>query len=160
MLKTRRKKRKEGNPEAKKLFMQLDPMLYRFYGDRIRISVKPREFIFIELKYGEYQKKFIDAWREGKLKTGEITVNETKIIVPLKKEVDMQNPNDWIVIDVNESNVTAVSSNPHTLRVDHELRTIHTTYFNIRRSIQKLVKQKTLKEVFWKREAENKRLMP
>jgi putative transposase len=59
--------------------MQLDPMLYRFYGDRIRVSVKPRRFISIELNHGEYLKRFIDAWREGKLKTGEITVNENKI---------------------------------------------------------------------------------
>ena len=112
MLKTYRKKRKEGKPEAKKLFMQLDPMLYKFYGDRIRISVKPRNFIFIDLKYGEYQKRFIDAWKEGKLKTGEITINENKIIIPFKKEVNLQNPNDWIAIDINESNVTGVSSNP------------------------------------------------
>jgi putative transposase len=79
MLKTYRKKHREGKPEARKLFMQLDPMLYRFYGDRIRVSVKPRRFISIELNYGEYQKKFMDAWREGRLKTGEITVNENKI---------------------------------------------------------------------------------
>jgi len=79
--------------------MQLDPMLYKFYGDKIRISVKPRKFIFIDLKYGEYQKKFIDAWRDGKLKTGEITINETKIVIPFKKDVDLQNPKDWIAID-------------------------------------------------------------
>jgi putative transposase len=142
MLKTYRRKHGEGKPEAKKLFMQLDPMLYKFYGDKIRVSVKPRKFIFIDLKYGEYQKKFIDAWKEGKLKTGEITINETKIIIPFKKWVDLQNPNDWIAIDVNESNVTAVSSNPHVLRIDHELRTVHTTYFDIRRRIQKLAKHK------------------
>jgi len=142
ILKAHRKKHGEGKPEAKKLFMQLDPMLYKFYGDRIRISVKPRRFIFIGLKYGEYQKKFIDAWREGKLKTGEITINETKVIIPFKKDVDLQNPNDWIAIDINESNVTAVSSNPHILKIDHKLRTIHTTYFNIRRRIQKLAKHK------------------
>jgi putative transposase len=104
--------------------------------------VRPRKFIFINLKFGEYQKKFIDAWREGKLKTGEITVNENKIIIPFKKEVDLQNPREWIAIDINESNVTAVSSNPHVLRVDHELRTIHTTYFIIRRKIQKLARYK------------------
>jgi putative transposase len=142
MLKTHRKRRREGKPEARKLFMQLDPQLYKFYGDAIRISVKPRRFIFINLRYGEYQKKFIDAWREGKLKTGEITINETKVIVPFKKKVDMQNPRDWIAIDVNESNVTAVSSNPHMLKMPNELRTIHTTYFNIRRKIQKLAKLK------------------
>lgn len=142
MLKTHRKKHREGRPEAKKLFMQLDPMLYRFYGDGIRISLKPRRFIFVKLKYGEYQRKFIDAWREGKLRTGEITVNETKVVVPFKKEVDLQNPGDWIAIDINESNVTGVSTNPHILRIDHGLRTIHTTYFQIRRRIQKLVKER------------------
>jgi putative transposase len=87
-------------------------MLYKFYGGEVRISVKPRRFIFIKLKYGEYQEKFIDAWREGKLETSEITVNESKIVVPFKREADLENPNDWIAIDVNESNVTAVSSNP------------------------------------------------
>jgi putative transposase len=100
MLKKYRKERKEGKPEARKLFMQLDPQLYRFYGDKIRISVKPRKFIFINLRFGEYQRKFIDAWREGKLKTGEITVNENKIIIPFKREVDLGNPSDWIAIDI------------------------------------------------------------
>jgi putative transposase len=142
ILKNYRKKHKEGKPEAKKLFMQLDPQLYKFYGDKIRISIKPRKFIFIDLKYGEYQKKFIDSWKEEKLKTGEITINETKIIIPFKKWIDLQNPKDWIAIDINESNVTAVSSNPHILKIDHKLRTIHTTYFNIRRRIQKLAKHK------------------
>jgi putative transposase len=142
ILKNYRKKHKEGKPEAKKLFMQLDPQLYKFYGDKIRISIKPRKFIFIDLKYGEYQKKFIDSWKEEKLKTGEITINETKIIIPFKKWVDLQNPKDWIAIDINESNVTAVSSNPHILKIDHKLRTMHTTYFNIRRRIQKLAKHK------------------
>jgi putative transposase len=142
MLKTYRKKHREGRPEATKLFMQLDPMLYRFYGDRIRVPVKARRFVFLELKYGGYQKRFIDAWREGKLKTGEITVNENKIIVPFKKEVDLENPEDWIAIDINESNITGVSTNPHILRIDHELRTVHTTYFQIRRRIQKLVKER------------------
>ncbi|MEM2240250.1 MAG: transposase [Candidatus Bathyarchaeia archaeon] len=142
MIKGYRRRHREGKPEAKKLFMQLDPQLYKFYGDEIRISVKPRKFLFINLKYGEYQKKFIDAWKEGKLKTGEITINETKIIVPFKKEVDMSNPSDWIAIDINEGNVTAVSSNPHVLRVESNLRTIHTTYFNIIRRIQKLKKYK------------------
>jgi hypothetical protein len=33
ILKTYRKKHREGKPEAKKLFMQLDPMLYKLYGD-------------------------------------------------------------------------------------------------------------------------------
>jgi putative transposase len=141
ILKSCRKKR-ERKPEAKKLFIRLDPQLYKFLGDSIRISVRPRKFAFIKLRFGDYQKKFIEAWREGKLRTGEITVNETKVIVPFKKEVDLTDPKDWIAIDINESNVTAVSSNPHVLRIDHDLRTVHTTYFQIRRRIQRLSKER------------------
>jgi putative transposase len=69
-------------------------------------------------------------------------VNESKIVVPFKREADLENPNDWIAIDVNESNVTAVSSNPHILKINHELRAVHTTYFNIRGRVQKLAKHK------------------
>ena len=81
--------------------------------------------------------------REGSLKSGNI--NETKVIVPFRKEVDLQKPDDCIAIDINESNVTGVSSTPHILRIDHELRTVHTTYFCIRRRIQKLAKFKPKK---------------
>jgi len=152
ILKNHRRKRRDGKPEARKLFMQLDPQLYKFYGDRIRISVKPREFLYIDLKYGEYQRKFIDAWIEGKLKAGEITMNETKIVISFKKDVDLSNPKDWIAIDVNESNVTAVSSNPHILKIETDLRTIHTTYFNIIRNVQRLrkFKPKTAKRLLKK----------
>ncbi|PUA30978.1 MAG: transposase, partial [Candidatus Terraquivivens tikiterensis] len=152
ILKNHRRKRRDGKPEARKLFMQLDPQLYKFYGNKIRISVKPREFLYIDLKYGEYQRKFIDAWIEGKLKAGEITMNETKIVIPFKKDVDLSNPKDWIAIDVNESNVTAVSSNPHILKIETDLRTIHTTYFNIIRNVQRLrkFKPKTAKRLLKK----------
>jgi len=142
MLKNNRRRKREGKPVARKLFMQLDPQLYRFYGDKIRISARPRKFLYITLKYGEYQRKFIDAWKEGKLKTGEVTINETKVIIPFKKDVDLSNPDEWIAIDMNESNVTALSSNPQVLRIESNLRTIHTTYFNIIRRIQRLKKLK------------------
>ncbi|MGP3668251.1 MAG: hypothetical protein ACKD6O_07920 [Candidatus Bathyarchaeota archaeon] len=47
-------------------------------------------------------------------------MNESKIIVSFKKDVDLSNPDDWIAIDVNESNVMVVSSNPHILRVEND----------------------------------------
>jgi len=150
MLKSWRKKVRKGEtksdrpPKAKKLFIRFDPQLVKFEGDRLRISIKPRQFVYVHLKYGEYQRKFIEEWRKGKLKVGEITMNGEKVIIPFRKEVDLTNPKDWIAIDVNESNVTAVSSNPHVLRIEHGLRTIHTTYFEMRRRIQKLSKYKPI----------------
>ncbi|MEM3975127.1 MAG: transposase [Ignisphaera sp.] len=147
MLKSFRRLKRKGlvksdRPVAKKLFMQLDPVLVRFEGDRLRISVKPRKFLYIQLKFGDYQRKFIEEWKRGRLRVGEISINESKVLVPFRKDVDLSNPDEWIAIDINESNVTAVSTNPHVLRFETNLRTTHTTYFNIIRRIQKLKKFK------------------
>ncbi|MEM0010767.1 MAG: transposase [Candidatus Bathyarchaeia archaeon] len=76
------------------------------------------------------------------MKVGEVWINEEKVVIPFRKDADLSNPNDWIAIDINESNVTAVSSNSHVLTVKSNLRTTHTTYFNIIRGIQKLKKYK------------------
>ena len=135
---------KQSHLKLKKLFIRFDPQLVKFEGDRLRISIKPRQFTYVHLKYGEYQRKFIEEWRKGKLKVGEITMNEEKVIVPFRKKIDLTNPKDYIAIDVNESNITGVSSNPHVLRIEHGLRTVHTTYFEVRRRIQKLSKYKPI----------------
>jgi len=131
-------------PRARKLFIRFDPQLVKFEGERLRISVKPRQFIYVQLRYGEYQKKFIEEWRKGNLKIGEISMNGEKVIIPFRKEVDLTNPKDWMAIDINESNVTAVSTNPHVIRIEHRMRTIHTTYYEIRRRIQRLSKYKPI----------------
>ncbi|MHA1626449.1 MAG: hypothetical protein ACTSYT_00960 [Candidatus Asgardarchaeia archaeon] len=46
------------------------------------------------MKYGDYQKLFIEEWRAGKLRVGEVSINETKVLVPFRKDVDLiQNNN-------------------------------------------------------------------
>ena len=122
--------------------MQLDPLLVKYEGERLRISVKPRRFIYVKLKYGGYQKRFIEEWKAGRLRVGEVLINETKVLVPFRKDVDLTNPKGWIAIDVNESNVTCVSTNPHIIRFEHDLREIRSSYFEKRRKIQKLSKLK------------------
>ncbi|MEM3745093.1 MAG: transposase [Candidatus Bathyarchaeia archaeon] len=149
MLKSFRRLKRKGlaksdRPEARKLFMQLDPVLVRFEGDRLRISVKPRKFLYIQLKFGDYQRKFIEEWRSGKLRVGEISINENKVLVPFRKDVDLSNPDDWIAIDINESNVTVVSTNPHITQFKTNLREIRSAYFEKRQRIQKLSKYKPI----------------
>lgn len=135
---------KNNKPVAKKLFIQLDPLLTKYEGDKLRISVKPRKFLIINLKYGDYQKRFIEEWKAGKLKVGEILLNETKVLVPFRKNIDLITPKGWVAIDINESNVTGISTNPHILRVNTNLREIRSTYFEKRRRIQKLSKDRPL----------------
>lgn len=147
MLRSWRRLKKKGKvrgdkPVARKLFMHLDPQLVKYEGERIRISVKPRKFLTIHLKYGDYQRRFIEEWRKGALRVGEITINEKKVLVPFRKDVDLSDPDDWIAIDINEGNITAVSSNPHILRFETDIREIRSAYFEKRRRIQRLSKRK------------------
>ena len=61
------------------------------------------------------------------------------MLVPFRKTVDLTDPEEWIALDVNETNVTGVSSNPHVYRWDlSELRRIYWTYHEIRRRVQRI----------------------
>ncbi|MEM2661507.1 MAG: transposase [Nitrososphaeria archaeon] len=149
MLKGWRRLKRKGvakgeKPIAKKLFIRFDPQLVKFEGDRLRISIKSRKFLYIQLKFGDYQKKFIEGWKNGELKVGEVFMNGTRVLIPFRKDVDLSNPSDWIAIDVNESNVTAVSTNPHAIQFKTNLREIRSTYFEKRRRIQRLGKNNPL----------------
>ena len=149
MLKSWRRLKRKGKvkgdkPVARKLFMHLDPQLVKYEGERIRISVKPRKFLTIHLKYGDYQRRFIEEWKKGALRVGEITINEKKVLVPFRKDVDLSDPDDWIAIDINEGNITAMSSNPHIFRFETDIREIRSAYFEKRRRIQRLSKHKPI----------------
>jgi len=145
MLKSWRNKCRKGladpnkPPQARKLFMRLDPGLFTFYGDRVRITVAPRRWLWLKLVVGKYQSKFVEVWRRGELKVGEIAVNECYVYVPFRKTVDLSNPRDWIALDINEESVVAVSSNPHAFRWSlKEVKRIHYVYHEKRRRIQRI----------------------
>jgi len=124
-------------PRARKLFMRLDDHVARFKGDRVVVTVAPRQHVELELVIGYYQRKFIKAWEHGEIRVGEIVVNEEYVLIPFKKTVDLTKPDEWIALDMNETNITGVSTNPHAYRWDlSELRRIYWVYHEIRRRIQ------------------------
>lgn len=64
-------------------------------------------------------------------------VNEQYVLIPFRKALDLTKPDEWIAIDMNETNITGVSTNPHVYRWDtSELRRIYWAYHEIRRRIQ------------------------
>jgi len=124
-------------PKARKLFMRLDDHVARFKGGKIVVTTAPRRYIELKLVMGDYQRKFVEAWRRGELKVGEIIVNEKYVLVPFRKTVNLTEPNEWIALDMNEANITGVSTNPHVFRWGlSELRRIYWAYHEIRRRIQ------------------------
>ncbi len=64
------------------------------------------------------------------MKIGEIIVTPEKVIVPFKKEVKLIQPKQWLAIDVNETNVTGVSSDSGWFIIDtSEIKRIRHVYF-------------------------------
>lgn len=152
------KRLKGGRPEARKLFINFSPLLTHFKGDLLRISIKPREFLSIPLKFGGYQERFVELFREGKLKVGQIQMNEHWIIVPFKQEVDLTKPNECVAIDVNESNLTAVDSYGNCLRVDtSKIQATHEAYSRKLMGIQRIGDSKVKKRLFSKYSGKGKR---
>jgi len=143
----KRKNKKVKQPRAKKLFLKLDNQTYKLVEKDgylyLRIPTKPRKFLFLKLKYGEYQKEFLN----GNYKLGSITINLSNVIIAFSKEVEFKQVKRIVAIDVNEENVTCVSSDG-LVRVYNlkQVKTIRYTYYLKRKSIQKKVKNRRLRK--------------
>lgn len=147
ILKSWRKRVKKGEadpddvPKVKRLFVKLHSSLFKFTGDRVRITIRKGCRIWLDLKFGDYQKKFIEEWENGRLKIGEILITPDKVIVPFKKEVQLIEPKQWLAIDINETNVTGVSSDGNFFVIDtSEVKRVRHVYFEKRRRIQSGIK--------------------
>ena len=131
--------RKKGGevPEVKKLFVKVSPLAYKFDGETIRISVKPRKFVRLRLIYGSYQRKFVDVWKRGELKIGEIIINEQYVLIPFKRIVNLLEPKGAIALDINEENITALATDGGSFVINtSEIKRIRSAYFEKRRRIQ------------------------
>ena len=137
VIRTARRNKCKEVPIVKKKFMKLSPLVFKFTGDELRVSIKPRKFIHMRLIKGVYQKRFVKEWEEGKLKIGEIILNDF-VIIPFKREVDITNPSKAVALDFNEANITAVTSDGKAHVFDaKEAKRLHDCYFEIRREIQR-----------------------
>ncbi|PUA32006.1 MAG: hypothetical protein B9J98_05025, partial [Candidatus Terraquivivens tikiterensis] len=85
-----RKGRADPNvpPTFNALSMRLQKELMRFKGDRIVVTTKPHQHIEVPLTVGLYQKRFVEAWKNGELTVGEITLLPDRAVVVFKKMVE------------------------------------------------------------------------
>lgn len=156
ILKNFRKRKKRGltskeRPEVKGDFVKLDEMLFKFEGDSIRISTAPGKCIMIYLVSGEYQKKFVEAWKMGELDVGEVIIKRDYIVVPFKKNVRLKEASATMTIDINEKNITYSVFNENgevvkTVRLDiYKVKRIHDEHSKKREKIQRKLAKKPLK---------------
>ncbi|MEM3745021.1 MAG: transposase [Candidatus Bathyarchaeia archaeon] len=124
-------KRKGKEPTLRKPVIRFSPLLTKLEGERLRIALRPREFIYLNLTVGEYQRKFL-----GK-PYGMITMTEEYVIIPFKTKIEEINCNNAVALDINETNISAVTSDGKVQVFDtKEVKRLHDCYFEIRREIQ------------------------
>jgi len=149
--KAKRKNKKVKEPKAKKLFLKLDNQTYKLIekgdGLYLRIPTKSINFLFLKLRYGSYQEKFLN----GNYKLGSVTINLNNVIIAFSKEVEIKKPKRIVAIDLNEENITCVSSDGLVKVYDlKKVKTLRYTYYLKRKSIQKKVKPRRLrKKLCW-----------
>jgi len=106
-----RRRRDVKSPRARKLIAKIGNQGFRIEGDRLRIPLRPREYLYISL-----HKRARELLVNSGFKLGSVTLMPSMVYVSFSKIVEIAEPEGYVAIDVNEDNITAVSS-------DGEVRT-------------------------------------
>jgi len=133
-----RNRKRRRTPYITHPFLKLDNQTYRLEGDTLRIPKKPRQFIHIKLKIGEYQEGLLSV-PNGKL--GSVTINPDRVIVTVTKEIENYEPKGLVAFDTNEASIDGaelidkeVSFKSYDLS---SVKTLKHTYYAKRRRIQR-----------------------
>lgn len=132
------KRRSHRAPIARRLTLKLDNQTYRFQSDSLRIPIRPREFLNLKLRVGSYQRRFLN---DASLRTGSITLTETKVIIAFTKtQLPPAEHHGIIAYDTNELSLDGVASDGLKIEPIHvDLRRIAKTranHFQRRRLLQ------------------------
>ena len=122
--------RKRHCPMVKRAFVRVKQTLMKLEGEQLRISIKPREFVYIDLSHRYFK-------LAGKL--GEPILTPTHIHLPLQTSAPDKGSVDLIGWDSNKFSLDGFSPNQGWLKVDlTPLHTLHIAYENKRRRINQI----------------------
>jgi putative transposase len=157
ILKNYRRYKKAKKPEVKELFLKLDNQTYKLIEKDslyLRIPFKPRNFLYIKLKYGEYQRRFLE---DKTLKLGSVTALTSKIILCFEKKQEIAEPESKVALDINERNVTSMNGSKAKIYDLTKVLTTHYAYYLKRKRIQKKVKNRKLRKELLKKYSGNEK---
>ena len=121
--------RTRTQPVVKRSFVRVKQTLMKLEGDQLRITIKPREFMYLDLSKRYF--KF-----EGAL--GEPILTPTKIHLPIHTP-DPEISTDLIAWDSNKFSLDGFSPQRGWLKIDlNPLHTLHITYDNKLRRINRI----------------------
>jgi len=129
--KAKRRNRKVKAPRARKLMAKIGNQAVKVADGMLRIPLKPRQYLYIQLY--ERAKNLLQEYR-----VCSVTLTLKIVYVAFSKTVKVEEPEGWIAVDVNEDNVTAVSSDGEVKVFDlSKLKEAGYGYFERRRNLQR-----------------------
>lgn len=145
------RKAKRGNcevrvPRARKLMAKIGNQAIKVANGMLRIPLKPRQYLYIQL-----HKRARSLLEEHRVCS--VTLTSEAVYVSFSKTVKVEEPEGWIAVDVNEDNVTAVSSDGEVRVFDlSKLKEAIYGYFERRRRLQRRYHKdrRVLKKAFLK----------
>ena len=84
---------------VRKPHLKLDNQTFKVKDGRLRIPVKPREFLYIDLKVREYHREFLSSnWHKGS-----VTVTPNSVMVSFSRNVPEIKPEGMVAFDTMKS---------------------------------------------------------
>jgi len=131
------KGRRRVKPVVKRKFVRVKETLYVYRNDKIRVTVKPRE-VYLEF---DLTKVWFKKRVEG-CDLGELILKEDELIITFRKPHTPPNPSKKIAWDLNLLSMDSFCDRGWIKFDLKPLYTLHITYENKRRRIQRLSKTK------------------
>ena len=132
-----RNRKRRRTPYIQNPFLKLDNQTYKLEGGTLRIPVKPRQYIHIKLKMGEYQRKLLS---DPNIKPGSVTINPRRVAIAVSKEIDPYEPRGLVAYDTNEASIDGAEIRDNELAFKSydlsAVKTLKHTYYAKRKRIQ------------------------
>ena len=136
ILKNYRKAKRKGKnvkkPRAKKLMAKIGNQTITIVGDKLRVPLRPRQYIFIPL-----HKRAMEFVRGG-YRLRSVVLTAKTAYITFSKQVEIKEPKGYMAIDVNEDNITVATTDGEVMVFNlSDLKRASYGYFARRRAVQK-----------------------
>ncbi len=110
-------------------------------GSRLRITVAPRKYIYLNLKFGDYHERFFKDEKKGLISLGEIVVTPSHCVFTIKKTYTPYTPEGILAIDINERNMVSLAFHGNKTVVHawnlNKIYELNCKYFEMARGLQR-----------------------
>ena len=130
--KAKRKGKRAKRPRAKKLMAKIGNQAITVIGDRLRVPLRPRQYIYISL-----HKRAMKFVRAG-YRLRSVVLTPKTAYITFSKRVKVKEPKGYLAIDVNEDNITVATTDGEVMVFDlSDLKRSSYGYFARRKAVQR-----------------------